>query len=339
MNILHVTDNAFTDRCWQAYYALMEALYDRYQTPMARIGWEQTKQKFLSLAESDPNYHQFVAFDEQTAVGWADFRVFAPGTDGQCASIRVESVDEGVSGEFERMVAAEFLHLMEKQKLNSVHVMAVTEDVSAIARRWHGNELNRLDRFRLYRAKAQTLRMKSWLDRIPRDNPDLRQRFFSPVPDEFLDAYTELYVRFIREMPTERESEKPFEMTVEEVKRDIEWRRKNKMRIYTYALFDADGTMVGHSNALINEADPSDAYQAMTGVISEYRRRGLSRWLKAALFFKVGEDFPANETMTTVMRAANAPIQKVNAEMGFVLLSSGHEFDLSAAGFRRSLER
>lgn len=95
--------------------------------------------------------------------------------------------------------------------------------------------------------------------------------------------------------------------------------------------------MIGHSNALIAEADPSDAYQAVTGVNREYRGCGLSRWLKAALFFKVGEDFPANKTMTTVMRATNAPIQKVNAEMGYALQSSGYEFDVTAEGLRRYL--
>jgi len=97
--------------------------------------------------------------------------------------------------------------------------------------------------------------------------------------------------------------------------------------------------MIGHSNAVIVEDDPSDVFQAMTGVNREYRGRGLSRWLKALLFFKVGADFPANKTMTTIMRAANAPIQKVNAEMGYVPLSSGHEFDLSADGLRRFLKR
>ena len=41
--------------------------------------------------------------------------------------------------------------------------------------------------------------------------------------------------------------------------------------------------------------------------------------------------------MTTDMRAANAPIQKVNAELGYVLKSSGHEFEITAAGLREFL--
>jgi hypothetical protein len=339
MKLLHITESSFADQHWQACYTLLETLHDRYDSRMAKIGWEQTRERSLSLATRDTNYRRFVVFDDGSAIGWADFRVLAPGAKGQCVSVQVEAADDPAPEEFERLVAAELLRLLETCGSKSAHIMAVTEQISAIARHWNGNELNRLTRFRLRRATANTPLMRSWLEEFPRENPDLRMDFFSPVPEEHLVAYTKLFVKYIREMPAERESAKPFEMTVEETRRDIEWRRKNKTHVYTYALFDAGGAMIGHSNAVITEDDPRDVYQAMTGLNREYRGRGLSHWLKAALFFKVGQDFPANETMTTVMRAANAPIQKVNAGMGYGLLSTGHEFDLPVDGLRKFLER
>ncbi|MGD8605568.1 MAG: hypothetical protein PVF49_13455 [Anaerolineales bacterium] len=334
MNILHITDSDFSDRDWQAYYTLLETLHERFHSRFARVGWEQTKERFLSLADADPNYRRFIIFDGQTAVGWADFNVLAASTSAQTFNAILEPIYDEAPAEFERIVADEFLRLMEEHRAGSVHIMAATQRVAAIARRWHACALNRLDTFRLLRAKAQTARMRSWLETYPKENPSLRLEFFSPVPEEHLAAHTESLVRYIAEMPTERESITEFRYTVEEARRDSEWRQKNRIHIYTFALFDSTGTMIGNSNAVINESDPTDVYQAMTGVDKEYRGRGLSRWLKAALFFKVGEDFPANETMTTDMRAANAPIQKVNAEMGYILLHSGHEFDLTAEGLR-----
>ena len=330
MKTLHIADRLFNDQCWQAYYALLEILRERYESPMARIGWEQTKESFLSLMEIDPGYHRFVIFDGQTAVGWADFDIHAKGMPGQNASVRVESVYDHAPKAFECIVAAELLNLMKMCSSNSARLWTTTERIAAIARHWSGRELNRLDRFRLYRAKAPTALMESWLKKIPQEHPGLRLEFFSPVPDEHLVAYTSLFIKYIREMPTERESGDQFLMTADEVRRDMEWRLKNRMHTYTYALFDPNSTMIGYTNVMINEADPSDVFQSMTGLDVEYRGRGLSRWLKAAMFFKVGEDFPANETITTDMRGANAPIQKVNAEMGYVLLSSGNEFEISA---------
>jgi len=337
MKLLHITNPAFTDRHWQAYYSLLESLRDRYESPMARIGWEETKTRLLSMAANNAHHHRFAVFDGDTAAGWADFTVFAKGTPGENVSVRVEALHDPAPEEFERLVGAEFLRLLDENGLDSAHLAANTERISAIARHWLGNALNRVERFSLRRADARTQLMESWLERIPRENPELRMEFFSPIPDEHLEAYTRLFVDYIREMPSERESTQPFEMSVEENKRDIEWRRKNRIHVYTFALFDANETMVGHSNAVVIEDDPSDVYQAMTGVSRAYRGKGLSRWLKAALFFKVGEDFPANQTMTTVMRATNAPIQKVNAEMGYTLLSRGHEFDITAEGLRRFL--
>ncbi|MGD8605569.1 MAG: hypothetical protein PVF49_13460 [Anaerolineales bacterium] len=337
MNVLHITDPTFTDRHWQSYYTLLEALHDRYESPIAKTGWERTKKTFLSLAHSDPNYRRFVALDGDTAIGWADFKLYAPGTDQQSVMVRFEPLSDQVPEELEHCVAAEFLRLLDKYGVTSAHLTATTERIAVVARHWRGRVLNRLDRFRLYRSRAETRRMRSWLERIPRENPDLQMAFFAPVPEEHLVPYTELLVTCLKEMPTEQESEDRYQITVDEIRRDNTWRRKNGLNVYTYALFGPNGKMVGHSNASINEADPSDVYQAMTGVDREYRGRGLSRWLKAALFFKVGEDFPANETMTTDMRAVNAPIQKVNAEMGYVLLHSGHEFDLTADGLRQFL--
>lgn len=337
MELLHITDPSMTDRHWQAHYALLETLHERYHSRLARVGWEQTRQQLVSLVANDPAYYRLIVFDGETAVGWGDLRVMAPGGAGQCVSVRVEAADDPAPAEFERLVAAEFLRLLEERGAKTAHIMAITEQTSAIASHWHGEELNLLEQYRLNRAEANTGLMESWLVRIPRENPRLRLAFFSPVPEEHLEMYTRLFVDYIREMPTEREAATPFDFTVDDMRRDNEWRRKNKIQLYTYALFDAGGNMIGNSNAVVNEKDPSDVFQAMTGVNREFRGRGLSRWLKAALFFKVGHDFPGNETMTTTMRAANAPIQKVNGEMGYQLLTKGHEYDLTIDGLRRFL--
>ena len=338
MNILHISDDAFTDQNWQTYYSLIETLHKKYNSPAKNIGWEKYKETVLSLCQSDPNYHRFVILDQQAMVGWADFFVRASKTPEQNASIRVDSIYENTPAEFTKIVAEELLRLMERYSINSAHMVSPSQRISAIARSWFSKELNRLDQYGLVRKHADTSLMESWLENIPRSNRTLRLKFFSPIPEKHLAVHTKLFVSYINEMPTEQETKKPFQMTVDENKLDMEWRRKNNIHVYTYALFDPNENMIGHSNAIITEADPSNVYQAMTGINREYRGRGLSRWLKASLFFKIGEDFPGNKTMTTDMRAINAPIQKVNTEMGYVLQSSGNEFEISVEGLRKLLD-
>ena len=76
MEIFHFTDSRLTDKQWQSHYSLLETLHKLYNSPMARIGWEDTKIRMLSLMESDPDYYRFVPyFGEHSSksvydVGW-----------------------------------------------------------------------------------------------------------------------------------------------------------------------------------------------------------------------------------------------------------------------------
>lgn len=337
MKLLHVTDDSFTDQRWRALYALKEYMIDKYEILVPRIGWERTRDRHLSLTSHDPYYFHFVVFDGDEPIGWADFSVLSPKTPEQNAVARFEVKFENAPEEFERLVAGEYLRLFELHGVKSVHLGAGTARTSRIAAHWHGIALNKYDVYRLRRSEANVALMRSWLEEIPRANPELRMEFFSSIPERHLEVYTKLFGNFIREMPTEREAKEEFHLSVADMRRDNEWRENNGMATYTMAVFNADDEMIGHSNASISEADPVNVHQFISGVNSEYRGRGLSRWMKATLFFKIGEDFPANKTISTEMRATNEPIHRVNAQMGYQLFSSGFEYELPAAGLRKFL--
>lgn len=337
LKLLYIDNPRFTDELWQRYYELLEELHKRYNTRFTQTSWLQTKERMLSYAKAEKAYRRFVVSDGDRMVGWASLRVSNPGTSKQAAYFDFDAAFDQIPAEFAHAVAPDIVRLLEKHNCSTAHFMSTSQRTSELARMWGSRELNRIDRYRLYRADANLSMMNQWLDTVPRANPNLRLEFFDSVPDEYLASHTSLFVQFVRDMPTEREQETPFHMDNDEAKRQAEWRRQNNIYLYTYALFDQNGAMVAHTNASINGSDPRDAYQAMTGVERKYRGRGLSKWLKAVLFMKVGEDFPENETMTTDMRAVNEPIQKVNAQMGYVLESQGNEYEIGLKGLRRFL--
>jgi GNAT superfamily N-acetyltransferase len=197
--------------------------------------------------------------------------------------------------------------------------------------------LNILNRFQLERISAHKDLIDNWLQEFPTRYPSLRLEFHKVIPDKYLVRYAELFTQFLNEMPRERDRGRKYNISPEILRNLDEWRRKNDRFLYIFTLHDDRDNMIGFTNAMVAGHDPSNVYQAMTGVISEYRGKGLSKWLKAALFRKIGEDFPDNEFMTTDMRAVNYPIQKVNEQMGYKLISEGAEYNVSLDNLTQSL--
>ncbi len=205
----------------------------------------------------------------------------------------------------------------------------------ALPELWGAEKLNRVDRYRLRRESANFDLMDQWLETLPLDNPDLRLAFWPEFPPERYGRVAELFNTFFREMPKEREEATSYEIDEGYLRRSAEWRAKNDGEQYVTGLIDESDELVAYSCSFFSSSDPRSAYQAMTGVVSERRGRGLSKWLKTALFLGIGRDFPNNEEMITDMRAANAPILAVNAAMGYELASEGGEYEVA----RSLLER
>jgi hypothetical protein len=323
---LAVDDPSFTERHWQSLYALMVDLRDHYQNPLYSASWSQLREHTLAYARTHAIYGRFVVLQNEDAVGWVDLRV-EPGADGRPVGyLNFDLLHEPPEREFIRVSAVALAALMERHDCERGHVMATASRTSRLAEAWGGTRLNRIDRYRLLRRRANHDLIHQWLVDFPLRFPDLELSFFDTVPERYLDVYIKLFRQFIDEMPKEREDAIPWMLDAGLIRRQEATRKQVRAHLYTVALLDSRGQMIGHSNGFISEEQPRDMYQAMTGIVRTWRGHGLSRWLKAALFERVGKDFPANEALITDMRAVNEPILAVNAQMGYELLSRGHEY-------------
>ena len=169
----------------------------------------------------------------------------------------------------------------------------------------------------------------------PEQFPELRLDVFDELPERYIDGWISTFQQFTEDMPNEGGPSLPFAMTREEVERLQEFRRNNRQFLYTAVLFDPSGQIIGHSNMQTPSYPPVEWHQAMTGIAREWRGRGLSKWLKAALFVQTGLDFPESRYIVTEMRSVNEPILAVNRAMGYEKIGEGYEWLIDRAELER----
>lgn len=163
--------------------------------------------------------------------------------------------------------------------------------------------------------------MRSWVEMGKEKAAGFEIGFWDALPpEEDLEGMAKVIDVGVNDAPSEDLDIEDIEYTPERVRETYENMIKQGRVILTkYVRETQTGELAGATVVSWHPEQAHELSQHGTMVKPKFRGKGMGRWVKAAMFEKVVERLPEVKVIRTANTASNAPMLKINHEMGFTM--------------------
>jgi mycothiol synthase len=172
--------------------------------------------------------------------------------------------------------------------------------------------------------------VERWIREGEQRSPDTRLEILDgPLPEEMWPDFAAQRTALLNTMPFEDLELGEIIVTPERIR---EWNEQSALAgkvLHNVLTRELDGTISGMTDIEWAPYSRTHVQQEFTGVLPSARGRGIGKWIKAAMLLHIRELYPDAQWVVTGNAHSNAPMLKINRDLGFKPYRTAVEYQIT----------
>lgn len=320
---LEIIPDKFTEVQWREYYRLREDLHLRYDDQLY-IGFENFKESAIYQIRNN-GFSIFIFMQEDKMIGYLRYWINNPGHATAQNNIVVCSFPEELSSKkLDHVIAKCLFDKMKKEG----HVKCIWRSshphTLSLIKKLDGKASNSGSWFKLDLRKVKKELIDKWRNAVDPEKLGLTIHYFDFIPEEWIEETAMASNEIINDMVREDNSLQ-FHFDANALRKAQENFRKTGSQPLHILLTDQYKKIVGLSLIVIHTEPDKIGDQRITGIVRQWRGKGLAKWMKAKMLEIVLKDHERIMELKTECFSTNEPMIRLNKALGYELYRTDHD--------------
>ncbi len=318
----------YTEEDWKRYFDFQTKCFALNKEPMSFDSWEELKLIVFKSVKELGEYTYMVWKNGQEKGIFKFSVIFKDDLAKRYTYLRYDMDDRYFEPDLLEKIFKDFIDFDEASKYLASRSKNGTNDYVEDLYDAKIGSISELYEFNVKEANLE--KIDAWFDEAAAKFPNLRIAFYDEIPDDLLDEFAALFTQLNKDMPANSFIEET-KVTAASIKSRQETFKVKDYCLYYYLIFNESNQIIAQTHVSLKRHQAQKIHQNLTGVMERYRGRGLSKWLKAAMYKKLVADFPGMEKIKTETHPENHASRELSKQMGYKRISIAKEFLIARA--------